>query len=334
MLHELLAIRPLLRIDLDHDLKHIPQITREMLRNFRQLAFQDLCVQALHVFRLEGRLQGDHFVYDAAKAPDIALYIIRFILPHFGAGVVRRAGLRVVQALRVRDLRHVHVPELGGVVVVEEDVGALQVSMHDLDLVHGLQSAQRLNQNLPNLPLFDVGLHLLVIANLLEHVAVVGQLHDDAEALVLVVEKRLLVLNHIGMPYGRQDAHLIDGIIAFLLAQVVKFDFLHGILLAVLEPPDLVDLRIRAITYKKKRKIKVVRHDCFGIDDSPILSRISKSLMVDVAAGCPFEVSIDEVFVFTFDMLCLSRLLSFVTFRDLMAILSCELCLFFSTLFG
>ena len=118
--------------------------------------------------------------------------------------------------------------------------------------MHGLQFAQRLDHDLPNLPLFDVGLHLLVIANLLEHVAVVGQLHDDAEALVLVVKKRLFVLNHIGMPYGRQDAHLIDGIVAFLLAQVVEFDFLHGILLAVLQPPDLVDLRIRTITCKNK----------------------------------------------------------------------------------
>lgn len=54
--------------------------------------------------------------------------------------------------------------------------------------------------------------------------------------------------------------------------------------------------------------------------------------MVDVAVGCPFEASIDEVFVLTFDMLCLSKLLSFVAFRDLIGTLSCELSPFFSTL--
>ena len=251
MLHELLTIWPLLRIDLNHNLQYVPEITREMLRNLRQLTFQYLSVQALHVFSLKRWLQGDHFVYHTAKAPDIALHIVRLILPHFRTGIVWCASLRIVQALRVGDFRHVHVAELGSVVIVKEYVGALQVSVHDLDLVHCLQPSHRLNENLPNLPLLDVGLHLLVIANLLEHVAVVSQLHDNAEAL-LVVQKRLLVLNDIRMPYGRQDTHLIDGVLAFLLAQVVKFDFLHGILLAVLEPPRLVDLRIRAITCKNK----------------------------------------------------------------------------------
>ena len=54
--------------------------------------------------------------------------------------------------------------------------------------------------------------------------------------------------------------------------------------------------------------------------------------MVDVAVDCPFEASIEDVFVLTFDMLCLSKLLSFVAFRDLIGTLSCELSPFFSAL--
>lgn len=108
--------------------------------------------------------------------------------------------------------------------------------------MHGLQSAQRLDHYLPNLSLLDVRLHLLVVADLLEDVSVVGELHDDAKALVLVVEKRLLVLDDVGVPDGRQDPHLVDGILTFLLAQVVQLDFLHRVLLAVLESPYFVDL--------------------------------------------------------------------------------------------
>ena len=45
--------------------------------------------------------------------------------------------------------------------------------MHHLDLVHGLQAAHRLDEDLPDLALFDVSLLFFVVTNLLENVTVV-----------------------------------------------------------------------------------------------------------------------------------------------------------------
>lgn len=52
--------------------------------------------------------------------------------------------------------------------------------MHDLDPVHTVEAPDHLDEDLPYLPLLDVRLALLVVANLLEDVAVVRKLHDDA----------------------------------------------------------------------------------------------------------------------------------------------------------
>ena len=43
-----------------------------------------------------------------------------------------------------------------------------------------LQTSDDLNEDVPNLLLLDVSLTLLVAANLLEHISVVGVLHDQA----------------------------------------------------------------------------------------------------------------------------------------------------------
>lgn len=69
--------------------------------------------------------------------------------------------------------------------------------MHDLDLMHSLQTAHRLNENLPNLTLLDVSLLLFVLHDLLENVAIVGQLHDYAERLRLLIDERFLVLDDV-----------------------------------------------------------------------------------------------------------------------------------------
>ena len=53
--------------------------------------------------------------------------------------------------------------------------------MHDFDLVHGAKTSHCLNKDLPNLPLFDVSFLLFVVADFLEDIPVIGQLHDNTE---------------------------------------------------------------------------------------------------------------------------------------------------------
>jgi len=66
ILHELLRIGPFLGIDINHELEQSPEITAEMLWDFRQLALEDFLVKTLHVLGLKWGLKSDHFVDDAS----------------------------------------------------------------------------------------------------------------------------------------------------------------------------------------------------------------------------------------------------------------------------
>lgn len=65
-------------------------------------------------------------------------------------------------------------------IVSDAPLTYLHVSVQNLPVVEGLEPAHNLNEDVPNFLLFDVGLALLVRADLLEHVAVVRVLHDQA----------------------------------------------------------------------------------------------------------------------------------------------------------
>ena len=58
--------------------------------------------------------------------------------------------------------------------------------MENLPVMKSLQTSDDLNEDVPNLLLLDVSLTLLVAANLLEHISVVGVLHDQAIESILV----------------------------------------------------------------------------------------------------------------------------------------------------
>ena len=66
VLHQLLRVGPFLGIDIDHELEQGPEVTAEMLWDFRQLALEDFLIQTLHVLCLERGLEGNHFVNDAS----------------------------------------------------------------------------------------------------------------------------------------------------------------------------------------------------------------------------------------------------------------------------
>ena len=53
--------------------------------------------------------------------------------------------------------------------------------MHYLYFVHWLKTTHSLDENLPNLSFFDICLVFLVLANLLEDITIIGQLHDITE---------------------------------------------------------------------------------------------------------------------------------------------------------
>ncbi len=66
--------------------------------------------QIVDVGAAERRSQRTQLVDDAADGPDVALLIVRFVLPDLGRHVVRRADLRLCETMlhQLRHLREQH----------------------------------------------------------------------------------------------------------------------------------------------------------------------------------------------------------------------------------
>ena len=59
----------------------------------------------------------------------------------------------------------------------EEDVCTFHVTMQNLTTVEGTEASHNLDENVPNFLFLDVGLSLLVVADLLEDITIVSILH-------------------------------------------------------------------------------------------------------------------------------------------------------------
>lgn len=114
--------------------------------------------------------------------------------------------------------------------------------------MQGFEASNNLDEDVPDLLLFDVGLSFLVTANLLEDVAIVSVLHDEAQAGAGFVDESFLIGDHILLRDTRQDAHLVQGIFLLFLGQVKHLNLLQCVDCLVLLAAHLVDLRVGTIT--------------------------------------------------------------------------------------
>jgi hypothetical protein len=193
-----------------------------------EMTLKDLLVEALHILCGEGRLECNHLVENAPERPNVRLDIVRLVAPDLGARIVGSASLGVVQSALVGNFRDIHVAELGSEVSIQEDVRALEIAMHYVEVMHCLEPAHHLNEYLPYLLLSEGTLVLLVVRDLLEEVAIVRVLHDNAtqmrqsdgslpERLRRGLDKCLFVLNDVGIAERRKDSDLIDRVIFLLV---------------------------------------------------------------------------------------------------------------------
>lgn len=110
-------------------------------------------------------------------------------------------------------LGHVQVPQLEGAVLGQEEVSALNVSVHNLHVVQGLNSSYNLNKVLPHLFLRQVLASLFVADDLVVQVSTVGKLHDDTERAGLIVKESFLVCDDVHVVDGSQNSDLVDGLL-------------------------------------------------------------------------------------------------------------------------
>jgi len=84
--------------------------------------------------------------------------------------------------------------------------------MQDLAVMQSFETSDYLNENVPNLLLFDIGFSLLVTANLLEDISVVSILHDQTQAAAWLINERFFISDDIRLSYTGKDPDLVQGI--------------------------------------------------------------------------------------------------------------------------
>ena len=168
-------------VDVEHGLYHLPKVVGVSLGNSLKLPFNDPFEEPLHVISCKGGFEGNHFIDDTPEGPDVTFDVVRLVSPDFRTCVIGGTSLGVVEAFLVGYFGDIHVAELDLPVLIEKDVCALQVSVHNLKVVHGFQPPYDLDQNLPYLLLLKLPLLILLVRDLLEQVPKVCELHHYAK---------------------------------------------------------------------------------------------------------------------------------------------------------
>lgn len=84
--------------------------------------------------------------------------------------------------------------------------------MHYVDIMQRLQTANNLNQQMPNLWFREAALIFLMIDDLLVKVSIVSIFHDDTEGIVVLIDKYFFIRNDVRISYTCQNTDFIDSI--------------------------------------------------------------------------------------------------------------------------
>ena len=120
--------------------------------------------------------------------------------------------------------------------------------MEDLSLMESPQTPHNLDEDIPDLLLFDVGLSLLVVADLLEHVAIVCILHDEAETGSRFINESISVGDNVWVVNGGEDTNLIERILLLFLGEAEHLYVLERVDIVVIVPPHLEYTTVGTIT--------------------------------------------------------------------------------------
>lgn len=181
----LVDVEALVGVDLEHADDQTPELLAVLVRERRKLAFgnpleQLVQVQVFFVRGPEGRPERAEFIGDAAHAPHVRLPVVAFALEHLGAHVERRSDSgESLEGLGAELSAEPQVSNFEVAVVVDEDVGGLEIPVHDAFAVHVLQGTRDLVNVGPDLLLLK--LHFVFLGSL-EHqlkISLLGPLYGN-----------------------------------------------------------------------------------------------------------------------------------------------------------
>lgn len=181
---------------MQHELDDRCHLLAKVVGDSREFAFNYLLVETLHVVCSERRHEGAHLVEHAAERPNVTLAVVRLVAPHLRTGIVGRSCLSVTQPL-LDNLRDVQVSKFRLHVLKEKQIGTLHVPVENTTHVKGFYTSDNLNEDIPDFFLFDVGLTLLIVTDLLKDVAIVRILHHQAQTRCGLVNESVTVRDDI-----------------------------------------------------------------------------------------------------------------------------------------
>ena len=193
-----LTSRPVLGFFLQESLNEVSQTSRVLhWKRFGFLGY-DHVAQRNQVVSREGRLQSTKVVQGTANRPHVDLMIVRLGLDKLWRQIKRCSNASAFELLAVRlQFRDAHVSKFDLLLVVQEDVEALDVSVNHVFQMHELHSAAQLPGEFPDVPLRNVLLLVSLLLNHLVKIAFRRILHYDVE--VVLLDKGGVVLDDVGM---------------------------------------------------------------------------------------------------------------------------------------
>jgi hypothetical protein len=139
----------------EHGRNEVGEVIRIVLGDPAGGSSLDFESEAVHVVGEEGRDQHGELVKEAAKSPDVALAVVRPVVPDLWTHVIGSTNLSPCEA-SLHQLGATKVTETNVVLASQEDVLGLQVAVEDIAAVHLQQGAADLNAVAPDGVFLDV----------------------------------------------------------------------------------------------------------------------------------------------------------------------------------
>lgn len=248
MLQQLLAAGTDRRVQLQALVDDAQQIVAVLGRDRVIDAPRYLAVEPLDGLGAEGRLLRTELVDYAPEAPDVAFLVVGAVLPDLGRRVIGRPRLRVRHLVLLDDFGHIQVAEQDLLLVLaDEYVGRLQVSVHDAEVVQVPKTLDHLVDPEPDQFFIELRLPFDALADFAHQIAPGGEVLHDAQALRDLAEERFFVPDDVRVVNAGEYPHLIDGVGLFLVAQIVHLHLLERIHLVVRFSGHAVDGAERAL---------------------------------------------------------------------------------------
>lgn len=188
------------------------------------VCLEDLLVQLFGVLIFEWQVSADHCVQDYSAAPDVSSKSqVLLALDHLWCSVARTAASCLEAFSLVVKVAQAKVDNFDGVVVVEQQIFRLQVSVHNAQFVDVLDARDDLLVHFDCLFLLEA----TVFHDMLEELPTRAVLHDQVQ--VVVVLNHLVKLDYVWMTNFLEDCNLsVDSVDVALVFDFVLLKDLDG----------------------------------------------------------------------------------------------------------